>query len=49
MTMPKQIDVEVTKPQNKHGQWKNRKCPVAFASAENIVASFECLAENTSL
>ena len=29
MTMPKQIDVKVTKPQNKnlYGQGKTRKCP----------------------
>ena len=28
MTMPKQIDVKVTKTQNKHGQGRTRKCPV---------------------
>ena len=28
MTMPKQIDVKVTKPQNKHGQGRTRKCPI---------------------
>ena len=26
--MPKQIDVKVTKPQNKHGQGRTRKCPI---------------------
>ena len=25
--MPKQIDVKVTKPQNKHGHGRTRKCP----------------------
>ena len=30
MTMPKQIDVKVTKPQNKHGQGRTRKCPISF-------------------
>ena len=28
MTMPKQIDIKVTKPQNKHGQEKTGKCPI---------------------
>ena len=28
MTMPKQIDVRVTKPQNKHGHGRNRKCSI---------------------
>ena len=27
--MPKQIDVKVTKLQNKHGQGTTRKCPIA--------------------
>ena len=29
MTMPKQIDVKVTKPQNKNGHGRTRKCPIA--------------------
>ena len=29
MTMPKQIDVKATKPQNKHGQGKTRKYPIS--------------------
>ena len=28
MTMPKQIDVKATKPQNKHGQGGTRQCPI---------------------
>ena len=28
MTMPKQIDVKATKPQNKPGQGGTRKCPI---------------------
>ena len=28
MTMPKQIDVKVTEPQNKHGHGRTRKCPI---------------------
>ena len=28
MTMHKQIDVKVTKPQNKHGYGTTRKCPI---------------------
>ena len=31
--MPKQIDVKVTKPQNKHGQGKTQKRPIEFPSA----------------
>ena len=30
MTMPKQIDVKVTKPQNKHGHGTTRKCLFVF-------------------
>ena len=26
--MPKQIDVKVSKPQNKHGHRRTRKCPI---------------------
>ena len=29
LTLPKQIDVKATKPQNKHGQERPRKCPIA--------------------
>ena len=29
MAMPKQIDVKVTKPQNKNGHGRTRKCPIA--------------------
>ena len=29
MTMPKRIDVKVTKPQNKNGHGRTRKCPIA--------------------
>ena len=28
MTMLKQIDFKVTKPQNKHGHGRTRKCPI---------------------
>ena len=28
MTMPKQIDVKATKPQNKHGHGRTRQCPI---------------------
>ena len=28
ITMPKQIDVKVTKPQNKHGHGRTRKCHI---------------------
>ena len=28
MMMPKQIDIKVTKPQNKHGHGRIRKCPI---------------------
>ena len=31
MTMPKQIDVKVTKPQNTHGQGRTRKCIIDLA------------------
>ena len=30
MMMPKQFDVKVTKPQNKHGQGRTRKYPIGF-------------------
>ena len=30
ITMPKQIDVKVTKPQNKHGHGTTRKCPLGY-------------------
>ena len=33
--MPKQIDVEVSKPQNKHGHRRTRKCPI-----ENLQSMF---------
>ena len=28
MSIPKQIDVKATKPQNKHRQGRTRKCPI---------------------
>ena len=34
--MPKQIDVKVTKPQNKHGQGRTRKCPIERVNYLNI-------------
>ena len=42
MTMPKQIDVKVTNPQNKHGQGKTRKFPIGsdeycFTSRSRII------------
>ena len=30
MTMPKQIDVKVTKRQNKHGHGSTGKCPISL-------------------
>ena len=42
MTMPKQIDIKVTKPQNKHGQGRTRKCPVG-----NIYCYFIVFAKTT--
>ena len=42
MVMPKQIDVKVTKPQNKNGHGRTRKCPIAgilvtiFGAFKNI-------------
>ena len=35
MTMSKQIDVKVIKPQNKHGQRRTLKCPNALTDKDS--------------
>ena len=37
MTMPKQINVKVTKQQNKHGHGSTRKCPIIDAGTATKV------------
>ena len=37
MKMPKQIDVKVTKPQNKHGHGRTWKCPITTKLAQSIL------------
>ena len=41
MTMPEQIDVKATKPQNKHGQGRTRKCPIADCHVKPHHATLE--------
>ena len=43
MTIPKQIDVKVTKPQNKHAHGRNKKCSVDKCKKERkIVLNYKC-------
>ena len=36
MTIPKQNDVKVTKPQNKHVYGRTKKCPIYYIKNMNI-------------
>ena len=49
--MPKQIDVKVTKPQNKRGQGRTRKCPIVVLCTCTCSSLFNvtmCLSDGTT-
>ena len=43
MRMPKQIDVTVTKPQNKQGNLRNRKCPIGPIYMSRVHCNSTCV------
>ena len=46
MTMPKQIDVKVTKPQNKHGNGRTRKWPIKVPLQDEYIQGKQCPSSN---
>ena len=48
--MPKQLGVTFTKPKNKHGHGRTRKCPIARSSkyVSNIAFLYEIYRENAT-
>ena len=47
MTMPKQIDAKVTKPQRKHGQGRTRKCPIVAEHSTDLDLKYWYYVNNT--
>ena len=46
MKMPKQIDVKVTKPQNKDGNGRTRKWPIKVPLQDEYIQGKQCPSSN---